>query len=86
MSNEHPQQLVVFCGAGWVGRAVLADLEGRHAVRAVDYGTEAWAAYEEVDGTWSGSDIADYDQVAAAVDGMDAVIHTAVLGGTGRGS
>ena len=84
-----PQRIVVFGAAGWVGRAILADLHGRHPIRAVDYGPEAWEAYEDVDGTWQGDvlhgDIADYDHVDAAIDGMDAVIHTAVLGGGVRG-
>jgi len=83
------QRIVVFGAAGWVGRAILANLEGKHAIRAVDYGPEAWKAYEDVDGTWQGEvvhgDIADYDHVDAAIDGMDAIIHAAVLGGGVRG-
>ena len=80
-----PQRIVIFGAAGWVGRAVLANLEGRHAIRAVDYGPEAWKAYDDVDGPWHGDivdgDITDYDHVAAAIEGMDAIIHAAVLGG-----
>ena len=84
-----PQSIAVFGAAGWVGRAILANLEGKYQVRAVDYGPESWAAYEDVDGLWEGDivhgDIADYDHVTAAIDGMDAVIHAAVLGGGVRG-
>ena len=84
-----PQRIVVFGAAGWGGRAILAELDGKHTVRAVDYGPEAWKAYEDVDGSWQGDvvdgDIADYDHVAASIDGMDAIIHAAVLGGGVRG-
>ncbi|MBT3343589.1 MAG: NAD(P)-dependent oxidoreductase [Gemmatimonadetes bacterium] len=85
-----PQRIAVFGAAGWVGRAVLEDLEGRHTTRASDHGPGAWKAYEDVDGTWSGDiahcDIANYEQVEAAIDGMDAIIHTAVLGGGVQGA
>ena len=85
-----PQRIVVFGAAGWVGRAVLENLKGRHEIRASDFGPGAWASYEDVDGTWSGDivhcDIADYEQVGAAMEGMDAVIHTAVLGGGVQGA
>ena len=85
MRHENPQQVVVFGAAGWVGRAVLANFQGRHRLRAADHGAQAWTTYAEVDGTWADGevlncDIADYEQVRAAIDGMDAVIHTAVLG------
>lgn len=90
MTTE-PQRIIVFGAAGWVGRAVLANLEGKHTIRAADYGPEAWASYEDVDGSWSAGeivhcDIRDYEQVAAAIDGMDAIIHTAVLGGGVQGA
>ena len=79
------QRIAVFGAAGWVGRAILANLEGKHAIRAVDHGPEAWKTYEDVDDPWQGEvvagDIADYDHVAAASEGMDAIIHTAALGG-----
>lgn len=76
-------KIVVFGGAGWLGRATLTILESHgHQVRAFDRTAEAWAAWEEVDGPWQGDrvygDIADYAQVEAAVAGCDAVIHTAV--------
>jgi len=83
------QRIVVFGAAGWVGRAILANLRDRHEVRAVDCGPAAWAAYEDLDGAWEGEvvhgDIADFEHVRAAMDGMDAVIHAAVLGGVGSG-
>ncbi|MDP7633856.1 MAG: NAD(P)-dependent oxidoreductase [Candidatus Latescibacteria bacterium] len=85
------QKIVVFGAAGWVGRAVLTSLETHgHTIRASDCGPEAWKTYEEFDGSWSAGevvhcDISDYDQVDAAIDGMDAIIHTAVLGSKGGG-
>ena len=55
--STNGQRIVVFGAAGWVGRAILANLEGRHQVRAVDCGPEAWAACEDVDGQWDGEQI-----------------------------
>jgi nucleoside-diphosphate-sugar epimerase len=87
-----PQRVVVFGAAGWVGRAVLANLEGHHTIRATDYGPDSWKTHQNVetdlvavDGEWSAGeivhcDISNYDQVDAAIEGMDAIIHTAVLG------
>lgn len=76
-------KIAVFGAAGWVGRAVLANLSGRHDVRAVDRGPEAWAAGNDVDGAWAEgevvhADIADFDAVHRATEGCDAVIHLAV--------
>jgi nucleoside-diphosphate-sugar epimerase len=80
-------KIVVFGAAGWVGRAVIANLrEHGHHVRAVDHAASAWEGLADIDGDWQGdetlhADIADHTTVTAAIDGMDAVIHTAVLGG-----
>lgn len=81
-------KIVVFGGAGWLGRATLANLEVQsseiraHEVRAFDHKPEAWAAWEDVDGPWEGEriygDIANYAQVEEAIAGCDAVIHVAV--------
>ncbi|MFH1570206.1 MAG: NAD(P)-dependent oxidoreductase [Gemmatimonadota bacterium] len=76
-------RIAVIGAAGWTGRAVLANLEGRHQVRAFDWSPQAWTSWEDVDGPWTGADavygdIADYQAVARAVEGQEAVIHTAV--------
>ena len=76
-------KVVVFGAGGWLGRAVLTELEGHgHAVRGVEHAEAGWAAWEDIDGAWAGdkvtADVADYDQVAAAVDGCDAVVHASV--------
>ena len=76
-------KIVVFGGAGWLGRATLANLEAHgHQVRAFDHTQEAWAAWEDVDGPWEGErmygDIANYSEVEAAIAGCDAVVHVAV--------
>ncbi|MDA0334482.1 MAG: NAD(P)-dependent oxidoreductase [bacterium] len=76
-------KIVVFGGAGWLGRATLANLEAHgHQVRAFDHTQQAWAAWEDVDGPWQGEriygDIANYSEVEAAVAGCDAVVHVAV--------
>jgi nucleoside-diphosphate-sugar epimerase len=77
-------KIVLFGGAGWLGRAILPRAAGRADIRAFDRGPEAWDEWRDLDGDWTGGeivhgDIADYDTVAAVVSGMDAVIHTAVF-------
>ena len=83
-------KVVVYGAAGWVGRAILANLEGRHRVRAFDVSPEAWAAGRDVDGDWRGEivhgDIAEYGSADAAMEGMDAVIHASVYSGHGPGA
>ena len=79
--------IAVLGAAGWVGRAVLANLSAHgHHVRAIDRAPEAWDGLRAVDGDWEGdtahADIGDYDAVDAALDGIDAVVHTAVLPGS----
>lgn len=75
-------RVVVFGAAGWTGRAILANLQARHQVRAFDAAPEAWQAWADLDGPWEGEtvhgDIVDFGTVERAVDGMDAVIHAAV--------
>jgi len=81
--------VVVFGGAGWLGRAILANLEAHgHRVRAMDHSAEAWSAWDDVDGAWSGErvtgDISDFDTVHAQTEGMDAIVHAAVYFGQGQ--
>ncbi|MEW6755172.1 MAG: NAD(P)-dependent oxidoreductase [Candidatus Latescibacterota bacterium] len=83
-------RVAVFGAAGWTGRAILAALQGRHAVRAFDSGPEAWQAWADIDGPWEGEtvhgDIADFGTVDRALEGMDAVIHAAVYGSRSPGA
>ena len=77
---------VVFGAAGWLGRAVLQNLAGKHDIRAFDYGPQAWEAWRDLDGAWNGGqvlhgDIVDYHAVERAVSGVDCVIHMAVYSG-----
>ncbi|MFC1526618.1 NAD-dependent epimerase/dehydratase family protein [Candidatus Latescibacterota bacterium] len=83
-------KIAVLGAAGWLGRAVLISLAGRHQVRAFDWSPEAWESWDDVDGTWTGGevlsgDIADYGTVEAAIAGQDAVIHTAVYPSNAEG-
>jgi nucleoside-diphosphate-sugar epimerase len=76
-------KVVVFGAAGFTGRAVLANLAGRHQVRAFERDPQAWNAWQDVDGDWRDGervygDIVDFASVDAAIDGMDAAIHLAV--------
>lgn len=75
--------VVVFGAAGWTGRAVLANLAGRHHARAAIRGPKSWEKWQEVDGEWQDGetvygDISDYNAVDKATDGMDAAVHLAV--------
>lgn len=69
----------VFGAAGWLGRAVLANFAGRHQVRAFDYSPKAWETWRDVDGEWQGEtvhgDIADYQTVDQAVEGVEGIVH-----------
>ena len=81
-------KVVVFGAAGWLGRAILNNLEAAgHQVRAVDHSAEAWSAWEDVDGPWTGerliADISDFASVQAALEGMDGIVHAAVYFGQG---
>ena len=80
-------KVVVFGAAGWVGRAILHNLTGRHEVRAVDRSPDAWAKGDELEGPWLGGeivhgDIADFSAVDDALEGVDGVIHAAVFSGS----
>lgn len=73
-------KVVVFGAAGWTGRAVLANLAGRHEVRAVLRAPGSWDKWRDIDGEWNDGevvygDIADFNAVHAATEGMDAIIH-----------
>lgn len=80
---------IVIGAAGWLGRAVLENLRGRHEIRAFDLGPEAWKAWEETDGSWDPGDgdevidgqITDFATVDRAMAGVEGVIHTAAYFG-----
>ena len=80
-------KVAVFGAAGWLGRAIIANMQVHHDVRAVDYGPEAWQSWKDVDGDWDGEthygDISDFGQVDAALEGVEAVVH-ACAGGLRR--
>jgi len=76
-------KIAVFGAEGWTGRAVLANLQGRHEIRAVVYSPKSWAQWNDIDGVWDGQDvhygdIVDFDFVHEATEGVDAIIHLAV--------
>jgi nucleoside-diphosphate-sugar epimerase len=75
-------RIAVLGAAGFAGRAILANLAGRHDVRAFDRGPEAWDAWSDVDGAWSAGelvhgDIASFAAIDRCLDGVDAAIHAA---------
>ena len=79
-------KIAVLGAAGWVGRAMLSNLEGKHEIRAFDYGPKAWDHASKVDGEWSDGevvhgDISDFSTVEKVLDGIDRVIHLAVYAG-----
>ena len=76
---------ILVCGAaGWTGRAVLEDLQGRHQVRAFERNDQAWEVWEDINGPAPTDveivhgNIVDFDTVDQAVQGTDAVIHLTV--------
>lgn len=84
-------KILVFGAAGYLGRAILSNLEAgdpHHTVRAFDRSAEAWESWADVDGNWKGErlhgDTSDYDTVLAAVEGVDAIIHASVYFGQGE--
>ena len=78
-------KVAVIGAAGWVGRAVLENFAGRHQVRAFDRSPDVWEVYRRFDGDWTGEkiygDVADFDAVDSALDGMDGVVNLAVYFG-----
>jgi len=75
--------IVVFGAGGWVGRAVLQNMAGRHQIRAVLRGPESWDKYKEVDGEWRGGEIIygnieDFNFTHKMTEGMDGIIHLTV--------
>lgn len=76
-------KIAVFGAEGWTGRAVLANLESKHDIRAVVFSPESWQQWEDIDGKWAGKDvhygdIVDFDVVHRATEDVDAIIHLAV--------
>ena len=76
-------RIAVFGAAGWLGRAILSNLVKQHEVEAFDRDSDAWHAWQDIDGDWGGGriihgDISDGTMVDSAVKGMDAVVHAAV--------
>ena len=75
-------KVAVFGAAGWLGRAIIANMAEKHDVRAVDFSAESWNSWDDVDGVWQGEkvygDITDFASVDAALEGVDAVVHAAV--------
>ncbi|MAE64860.1 MAG: hypothetical protein CMJ18_11380 [Phycisphaeraceae bacterium] len=72
--------ITVFGAAGWLGRACLANLAGRHDVRAVDLDDAAWEKFRDIDGPTVGEevvhvDIRDYEGVDRAIADTNAVLH-----------
>lgn len=81
-------KVLVFGAAGWLGRAILANLEEgepRHTVRAFDRSVEAWDSWADKDGSWEGERLygntSEYDTVLAATEGVDAIVHASVYFG-----
>lgn len=74
--------IVIFGAAGWTGRAILANLEQHHHVRAAVRGPSSWAKFKDIDGEWHGEqihgDMADFHYIERAVEGMDAAVHSSV--------
>ncbi len=80
-------KVVLFGAAGWLGRAVLENMKGRHTVRAFDRGPEAWAVEQTPwDGEVVHGDMLDFQTVHRATEGMDGIIHVAVYFSSEKGA
>jgi nucleoside-diphosphate-sugar epimerase len=83
-------KVAVFGGAGWVGRAVLANFAGKHQVRAFDRNPEAWERWKDLEGEWCDGeivhgDIVDFEAVDRALEGQEGIVHTTVYNATAAG-
>ena len=80
-------KVAVFGAGGWLGRAILQNLDGRHEVRAIDHSPETWSAWNDIDGVYSGEqltcDIVDFATTDRFIDGVDAVLHASAYFGQG---
>jgi nucleoside-diphosphate-sugar epimerase len=82
--------VAVIGAAGWVGRAVLQNFAGRHRVSALDYNSEAWDKYRQLDGEWPKGlegekhygDITDFATVDRALEGAEGVVNLAAYFGS----
>jgi nucleoside-diphosphate-sugar epimerase len=80
-------KVAVIGAAGFVGRAALANLAGRHEVRAFDYNPQAWETYRRFDGDWEGEktygDVSRFADVDRALRGMDGAVNLSAYFGYG---
>lgn len=78
-------KITVFGAAGWLGRAFLNNAASKHELRACDLDPQAWEAWNDIDGEWTGGEkvfgnIVDYEAVDQALEGADAIVHMILYG------
>ena len=75
-------RVAVFGAAGWLGRAIITNVQASHDVVAVDLSACSWEKWNDVDPEWNGKvihgDINDYSHVEKVISEVDSVIHATV--------
>jgi nucleoside-diphosphate-sugar epimerase len=74
-----PMRVLVVGGSGYVGGLITPPLAEKHEIRILDRRPPAAGAWRE----YVAGDATDYDVLAAAMDGVDAVVHCAMGATTG---
>ena len=64
-------RVAVFGAAGWLGRAIIANMKAGHDVVAVDLSPSSWGNWNDIDLNWDGEvihgDITDYTHVEEVI-------------------
>tara|TARA_B100001250_G_scaffold365670_1_gene346508 strand:+ start:3257 stop:4027 length:771 start_codon:yes stop_codon:yes gene_type:complete len=79
-------RVAVFGAAGWLGRAIITNMEVGHDVVAVDLSPSSWGKWDDIDPNWDGElihgDITDYTHVEEVISSVDSVVHATVYSGS----
>ena len=82
-------RVAVFGAGGWLGRAIISNVQASHDITAVDLSDCSWDKWNDVDPEWNGKviygDISDYSHVEEVICEVDSVIHAAVWSGSESG-
>jgi hypothetical protein len=66
-------RVVVFGAEGWTGRAVLANLQGRHDIRTAVYSPASWQQWNDIDGDWQDGEV-HYGDIVDDAYGMKTIV------------
>ena len=64
-------RVAVFGAGGWLGRAIISNVQASHDITAVDLSACSWDKWNDVDPEWNGKviygDISDYSHVEEVI-------------------